>query len=871
MKLKLFLSLAVSCVFLNQCAAGQASFAHFEGRQTHPVGLTADGSRLLALNTPDARLSVFDVSNPANPEPVLIAEIPVGLEPVSLRARTDDEVWVVNEVSDSVSIVSLSRRVVIATLECPDEPADVAFAQGRAFVSCARNNLIRVFDADTRAVLPIISLQGLNPRAMAADPSGLRLFVAFHLSGNGTTILPAGFAPPQPDPTNPNLPPPPPTALIVQASDPGIGYTVLDRDVAEISVNTRRVQRYYPGVGTILFDLALRPGANELWVANTEALNLVRFEPGLRGHFADNRVTRIALGTTVITPFDLNPGVDYGLLPNPAAQATALAQPTAIVFSSDGGHAWVAAFASDRVAKLNAADATVLARVDVRAPASDGWPNDSRRMRGPRGLVLHEGLGRLFVLNKLANSISVIDTATATLLAEVPAGSHDPTPLAVKAGRGFLFDARLSGNGTASCGTCHVDADRDGLAWDLGDPAGEISTVIGANLAIHDTTPQERVMHPMKGPMMTQTLRGLSPNQLLHWRGDRATLRHFNPTFRDLMGGDLIPDADMDALKAYLDTLRHHPNPNRNPDNTLPATFEGGNPTRGRSLFVIHNNHCGVCHVLPTGSDNNVDDPRNIRGKQPIKTPSLQTVHQRALLDTRPGAVNITGFGLSHDGSGGRQFLPTVHFYELDELTGQDFADVTSFLLCFDTGTAPAVGSSRTVTAANRGEAVVTKDLAMLEAQARGANVCDLVARGRVGGQCRQFLYDKALQLYRTDRASDLALSREQLLAMLGPEDALTFLGTLPGDGPRLGGDRNGNGIPDGDEPGPRLDFAARPASLQLSWPESARDWLPERAPTASGPWRPDLFPRWRNAGFQRLHHPLSEEPMEFFRLRRVW
>ena len=140
------------------------------------------------------------------------------------------------------------------------------------------------------------------------------------------------------------------------------------------------------------------------------------------------------------------------------------------------------------------------------------------------------------MLNKLANSISVIDTATAQVIAEVPVGSFDPTPVAVKEGRGFLFDARLSGNGSASCGTCHIDADRDGLAWDLGDPNGEMATVIGANLAAHDTRPQSRAMHPMKGPMMTQTLRGLSPSQLLHWRGDRPTLRHFNPTFRDLIG-----------------------------------------------------------------------------------------------------------------------------------------------------------------------------------------------------------------------------------------------------------------------------------------------------------------------------------------------
>jgi hypothetical protein len=33
----------------------------------------------------------------------LIAEIPVGIEPVSVHPRSNNEVWIVNEVSDSVS------------------------------------------------------------------------------------------------------------------------------------------------------------------------------------------------------------------------------------------------------------------------------------------------------------------------------------------------------------------------------------------------------------------------------------------------------------------------------------------------------------------------------------------------------------------------------------------------------------------------------------------------------------------------------------------------------------------------------------------------------------------------------------------------
>lgn len=846
------------------------TFAHFEGRQTHPIAFTPGATRLLALNTPDARLSVFDVSNATNAAPTLLSEIPVGLEPVSVRARTEDEVWVVNEVSDTITVLSLSLGRPIATLACPDEPADVAFAQGYAFVTCARNNLLRVFNATNFSEVATIPLQGLNPRALTVGHGGTNVYIAFQLSGNRTTILPASAAPPQPAPWNTNLPAAPQTSLIVPASDSRIAYTVLDQDVAEVSASQLQVLRYFSDTGTSLFDVSFRPGSQEIWVANTEALNLIKFEPNLKGHFADNRLTRINLLDGAATAFDLNPGTDHGQLPNPDALAISLAQPTALVFSADGATGWLAAFASDRVAKFDATNGNLLARVDVRLPAPGGVPNDSRFMRGPRGLAWHEARQRLYVLNKLANSLSVIDTTSAQVIAELPVGSGDPTPEDIRQGRGFLFDARLSGNGSASCGTCHLDGDRDGLAWDLGDPNGEMVTVMGANLAAHDTRLRARVMHPMKGPMMTQTLRGLATNQLLHWRGDRAALTNFNPTFPNLMGGPLISDGDMGRFKKYLDTLRHHPNPNRKLDNAFPATFNGGNPTRGRPVYNLHLNHCGVCHVLPSGTDNNVDDLRNVAGTQSMKTPSLQTVYQRAVFDSRPGATNLSGFGLAHDGTGGSQTLPTVHFYELDELVGPDFADVTAFLMCFDTGVAPAVGFNRTVTVSNATDSVLNADLALLEGQAR-SNACDIVVRGRLTGQGRHFNYDKVSQRYGSDRSDEPLRTRAELLGLLGAEDSLSFLGTLPGTGKRFGNDRNGNGTLDGDEPSAPLTIAGRDPGVVLSWPDPSLGWLLEQAPSAHGPWKAHLQSPAREGDQKRLQHPILEEPAGFFRLRRTW
>src|SRR5262249_50711227 len=87
------------------------TYINFEGKLTRPICLSPDGTRLFAVNTPDARLSVFDVTHPINP--FLIAEIPVGIEPVSVNARDNDEAWVVNEVSDSVSAVSVSKGIVV--------------------------------------------------------------------------------------------------------------------------------------------------------------------------------------------------------------------------------------------------------------------------------------------------------------------------------------------------------------------------------------------------------------------------------------------------------------------------------------------------------------------------------------------------------------------------------------------------------------------------------------------------------------------------------------------------------------------------------------------------------------------------------------
>ena len=130
--------------------AGISDFVHFESGQAHPAALTPSGTRLLVVNTPNDRLAIFDVTGP---RPVLTYDLPVGLEPVAVAARSDSEAWVVNQLSDDVSIVNLNTRHVRGTLRVGDEPSDVVFANGNAYVSVSQYDQVRVYDAGTLALV----------------------------------------------------------------------------------------------------------------------------------------------------------------------------------------------------------------------------------------------------------------------------------------------------------------------------------------------------------------------------------------------------------------------------------------------------------------------------------------------------------------------------------------------------------------------------------------------------------------------------------------------------------------------------------------------------------------------------------------------
>lgn len=592
--------------------ASSQELVNWETPHVSPLALDAVGQRLFVCNTPDGRLEVFDVSGEA---PVRLFDVPVGIDPVSVRQRTANEVWVVNSISDSISVVDLARGAVVRTIATEDEPADVVFAgtPTRAFVTCAQPNLVQVFDpVAPGAPLAEIALLGEEPRAMAVSADGATVYAAIFDSGNGSTVLGGGLDgsstlalpnvvsnasgpyggqnPPPNSGTNfvpamrPGNPAPPAVGLIVkknaagqwmddnggdwtdfvsgpQAAQSGrpVGWDVTDHDVAVIDAGTLGVT-YADRLMNINMALAVHPVSGDITVVGTDATNEIRFEPNLNGTFLRVVMGLVDGSSLSAAIVDTNPHLTYQTSTVPqATRDLSLGDPRGIAWTSDGARGYVTGMGSNNVAVFNAAGARIGTPIEVG--------------EGPTGIAIDDAGGRAFVLNRFGASISTLSLSAGAETSRTP--FYDPSPAAIREGRSHLYDTHAnSGLGHVSCASCHVDARTDRLGWDLGDPGGLVESSAGQNLGMNlpglNTGFED--FHPMKGPMTTQTFQDIIGNEPFHWRGDRDNLGGFLPAFTGLQGDDTTPSsADVDEFAEFLGTIHFPPNPFRNFDNSLPT------------------------------------------------------------------------------------------------------------------------------------------------------------------------------------------------------------------------------------------------------------------------------------------------------------
>jgi YVTN family beta-propeller protein len=911
-------------------AVTSPSFLEFESGPVRPIALSPDGTKLFAVNTPNATLDIFNVSASGL---TAAGRVPVGLEPVAVAARSNTEVWVVNHLSDSVSIVTLTGTPhVTRTLLVGDEPRDIVFAgtAGSAFITTAHRGQQRT-DAsissvsgagDAKLTTPsvpradvwvfnpanlgntlggtptrIMSFFTDTPRALAVSPDKNTVYVAGFHTGNQTSIVNEGFICEGFDPNTPctnddgttspggNLGPKtdasgeqaPEVSMIVKFNnatghwtDPAgrtwdhvFRFRNPDTDVFSIDANALTQKASFAHVGTTLFNMATNPANGELYVSNTDANNLQRFEgPGqfgkstVQGHLAEVRVTVIS-GTSVM-PRHLNKHIDYTKLAgaagfDPTAAASSLSTPTEIAVSSDGNTLFVAAFGSSKIGVFD----TSALRNNTFDPRQTSANYISVTGGGPSGIVLDEANHRMFVATRFDNGVKVVDLTSRSQTQSVT--MPNPEPASVVNGRPMLYDAtHNSGNGEAACASCHIFGDLDDLAWDLGNPDDKVkSNPIPINLGqqfiinlnpfgfrgAFNGTGQVGVFHPMKGPMTTQTLRGLVNSGAMHWRGDRANgtqgvsatdsninFNNFIGAFTGLVGAAQQPStADMQRFTDFQLQVVEPPNPVRALDNSLNSAqtagknfFAGNRTSDGVNLgFTIPGVQtaftCNGCHELDAaegefGTSKNSSFEGII--SQTFKIPHLRNMYTKVGMfgaaavaafdaaDTGQLGDQIRGFGFTNEGAS-----PTIFHFVTAKVFHPQFnsgfplinpdatrRNVEQFLLAFDSDLAPITGQQVTLTSAN-GSAVGAR-ITLLEQRANvnftskvlGGSVkeIELVARVAQGGTVKGFLFNPANSTF-VPSGGGTALTDAQIRALASTAgQEVTFTAVPTGSGARL-------------------------------------------------------------------------------------
>ena len=868
-RLKPFLVLLTFCWFFsNTIGYAAPEFTAFESGQVRPLAFSPDKKFLFAVNTPDNRLEIFRIENKI---PINVGSVQVGLEPVAVSARTNNEVWVVNHLSDSISIVTFTTpedASVTRTLLVGDEPRDIVFAGSkdrsgaftRAFITAAHRGQnmpgdpqlttpgigradVWVFDTAKlgRSLggkpLDILTLFSDSPRALATTADGSRVYASAFNSGNQTTN--AFFPPVLPEPTtNFEGLPQPPQSIIVKydgdhwrdqdgnSYDEFVNFTLPDKDVFVIDALTDPPQQlsgtngYFSGVGTVLFNMVVNPVNNKIYVSNLEALNNIRFEgPGdfsgssLRGHLHESRIT--VLDGDSVLPRHINKHIDYSTccasIPNYENEKS-LAFPLEMAISSDGKKLYVTALGSSKIGIFDTAELeqdTFIPELENQITVSGG---------GPTGIVIDKTNKSLYVLTRFDNSISVVDIESKSELAHIP--MHNPEPDEIVNGRKFLYDASFSSShGDSACASCHMFGDFDGLAWNLGNPDGQFINNPGPFVSPPVGDPS---FHPMKGPLVTQSLRGMNNHGPMHWRGDRtggndeasiqpdsgafnenAAFLKFLPAFEDLLGRDKpISNKEMEAFSDFILQVVYPPNPIRSLDNSLTERQQSGRDLFFDPTVVFQGEKCDTCHVLDL--DANPDalwpgffgaDGRNSKDSLAIefKTPHLRNMYQKVgMFGMTPNAAplfpvtsfpfmgdQIRGYGYLKDGSVDTlsrfvsffpfNFPPSATDPENDPNNIQARKDLEEYMLAFESNLAPIVGQQITLNKFNRKQ--VSRRIDLLE-ERHDAGECELIAKANLDGVEYGFLYE-GNNLFRADRSIPLLL--EIVLRKYFPQKYLTI------------------------------------------------------------------------------------------------
>lgn len=790
----------------------RGEIVNLETQQVKPIMVTADGQIVAVGNDADGRVVFYDADLNFLGETRVGQGICAIVERPGLGADVG-EFWVTTSHQTATLVIDRATfrvtHVIRPTIAAgavgaghASTPAGLDFNRvaftdpdgvavsigGRAYVAGGTSNALIVIDATLKAVHEVIELLGphngrdihLNePRAVVQ--MGGFVYVSSHLSGNQTTTSTSLDVGSGGDVLGP---------LTGATGDVGVSIIDLSDDVLfpTRSLPDFDVARYDLATGTILmvpdllsvgFGIVAHPGANRIAVSGFRSRNGEFTGEGAfpAGSVVKNGIGMFRIGNPLTTQGflvteDLGPAQEDLVLPIDMAVDAV-------------GRLHIAAYGGSRVG--------VFFQNGVYAGSIDTED-------GPAGVAVATATSRLYVYNRIEGTVQSFDIASATTLPTAALASarlSDPTYDDVREGR-RIFNTPNSGNGATNCASCHPEARKDGLAWNL--------------QKFFDLPPgPATAWQDLKGVMVTQDLRNLEGIAPYHWRGEQKDVDDFNGAFTGLLQGSLLTQGQMDLLERYFFSCNFPPNPLQQMNRVFSPLGQTGF-TEYSTPYL-----CNGCHLLPTGTDCSMTEV--ILGL-PFETRRMvESAHLVGLWtkasdtvntdDANPNPANevplapSTGFGLAHEGvvdsldQFNRNFFPTKNIPALNQFVNE-----------MDSGLAPFTSYCRTLDQATAGN--VQRITGYMIPQAAAGNG-DLVASGRLrlGGVWTPvgLLYFPGTQVFEADTTSLGSFSFATLRTMAQSGDAeLLFYGVPAWSGERIALDRDRDGVRDGDEVAQGLD-----------------------------------------------------------------
>ena len=391
------------------------------------------------------------------------------LSPIEMVFSADGSlIFVVCQDSDEVRVVDAQSGRITKKIAVGHVPRGIALAPDgkRLYVTNAWSDSVSVIDTESYEVLQTLPT-GSEPAGVTTDRDGFTLYIANRLSSDVSVIdLKTG------------------QEIKRLAAGQGASYLSLSPDGKQIYCT-----HVYPNRG-----LVRTAPESEITVIDTSSQRVVERKAlhNVAGVFHAAVSADGKLGVAAqIRPKNLIPlaHVEHGwafgdsltLFGSDIGEAVQIpideldryyALPWAVAITPDKSKIFVTTAGSQSVTVIDLP--RLLKTVHAR---NKSFVNDlsasaeyvSSRVpvgRNPRGLLLSSDGRRLYVANRLDDTISVIDTNAEKVISTIDLDGPKNVD-ALRRGERLFYTAEFAFQGQFGCSNCHIDSTIDGLEWDL--------------------------------------------------------------------------------------------------------------------------------------------------------------------------------------------------------------------------------------------------------------------------------------------------------------------------------------------------------------------------------------------------------------------